>query len=179
MITIKNLSKSFEHIQALNDVSFMVEKGSLCGLLGPNGAGKSTLFKILMGLLAPDDGEIELIGTHVTFGESEYKRQIGYAPETAILYEYLTGHEFLQFIATAKQLPPALREEQIQHWLAFFDLTAKANELIKGYSHGMRRKISLSAALLGAPAILLFDEATNFGYNPIETQRLIKMFFAK
>jgi ABC-2 type transport system ATP-binding protein len=171
MITIENLSKSFEHVQALKDVSFIVEKGTLCGLLGPNGAGKSTLFKIMMGLLAPDAGEIELAGARVAFGESEYKRPIGYAPETAILYEYLTGLEFLRFIAAAKQLPPALREEQIQHWLAFFDLTAKANELIKSYSHGMRRKISLSAALLGAPAILLLDEATN-GLDPESSFRL-------
>lgn len=171
MITIKNLHKNFKQVQALNNVSFTVERGSLCGLLGPNGAGKSTLFKILMGLLNPDAGEIELIGKGVTFGESEYKRQIGYAPETAILYEYLTGLEFLRFIAAAKQLPPAAREEQIQHWLAFFDLTTKANELIKGYSHGMRRKISLSAALLGAPDILLLDEATN-GLDPESSFRL-------
>jgi ABC-2 type transport system ATP-binding protein len=171
MVTIKNLSKTFERVQALRDVSFTVEKGKLCGLLGPNGAGKSTLFKIMMGLLESDAGEIELAGARATFGESEYKRQIGYAPETAILYEYLTGLEFLRFIAAAKQLPPAAREEQIQHWLAFFDLTAKANELIKGYSHGMRRKVSLSAAFLGAPDILLLDEATN-GLDPESSFRL-------
>ncbi len=171
MITVKNLGKAFEHIQALKDVSFVVEKGKLCGLLGPNGAGKSTLFKIMMGLLEPDAGEIELAGARVRFGESDYKRKIGHAPETAILYEYLTGHEFLNFIAAAKQISAAKRAEEIQHWLAFFDLTAKANELIINYSHGMRRKISLSAALLGAPEILLLDEATN-GLDPESSFRL-------
>lgn len=171
MITVKNLSKAFEHIQALNDVSFTVEKGALCGLLGPNGAGKSTLFKIMMGLLAPDSGKIALAGKRVAFGESDYKCKIGYAPETAILYEYLTAREFLNFIAAAKEIEAAKRVEEIQYWLAFFDLTAKAEELIINYSHGMRRKISLSAAFLGAPEILLLDEATN-GLDPESSFRL-------
>jgi len=165
MFLIKNLSKTFGSVQALRDVSFVVEKGALCGLLGPNGAGKSTLFKIIMGLLAPDVGEISLAKERIVFGKTEYKRKIGYAPEAPIFYEYLTGLGFLRFIATAKGVPPETREPQIQHWLAFFDLTEKAGELIKGYSHGMRRKISLSAAMIGAPEILLLDEATN-GLDP-------------
>jgi ABC-2 type transport system ATP-binding protein len=165
MLLIKNLSKTFETIQALREVSFFIEKGALCGLLGPNGAGKSTLFKIIMGLLAPDAGEVVLAEEQIVFGATEYKRKIGYAPEAPIFYEYLTGLEFLHFIATAKGIPRATREPQIQSWLAFFDLTEKAGELIKGYSHGMRRKISLSAAMIGAPEILLLDEATN-GLDP-------------
>jgi len=165
MIKIKNLSKTFESVQALHDVSFSVEKGALCGLLGPNGAGKSTLFKIIMRLLAPEAGEITLAGERMVFGATEYKRKIGYAPEAPIFYEYLTSLEFLRFIATAKGLHPETREQQIQHWLAFFDLTEKAGDLITGYSHGMRRKISLSAAMIGVPEILLLDEATN-GLDP-------------
>jgi len=165
MLLIKSLSKTFEAVQALRDVSFSVEKGALCGLLGPNGAGKSTLFKIIMGLLAPDAGEIMLAEERMVFGETAYKRKIGYAPEAPIFYEYLTGLEFLRFIATAKGLHPETREPQIQHWLTFFDLTEKGGELIKGYSHGMRRKISISAAMIGTPEILLLDEATN-GLDP-------------
>lgn len=164
-IVLKNISKSFEHIHAVRDVSFSVENGTLCGLLGPNGAGKSTLFKMMMGLLEPDSGEITLAGKVVTFGEVEYKRKIGYAPESAILYEYLTGMEFLAFIAAAKEIPKGMRQEQIDYWLSFFDLSTKAGELIINYSHGMRRKLSLSAALLGEPEILLLDEATN-GLDP-------------
>jgi len=170
-IELKNISKSFEHIHAVRDVSFSVEKGVLCGLLGPNGAGKSTLFKMMMGLLEPDNGEITLNGKAVTFGEVEYKRRIGYAPESAILYEYLTGLEFLAFIAAAKEIPKGMRKEQIDHWLAFFDLTEKGGELIINYSHGMRRKLSLSAALLGDPEILLLDEATN-GLDPESSFKL-------
>lgn len=165
MLSIKNLSKTFDAVPALREVSFAVAKGELCGLLGPNGAGKSTLFKIIMGLLAPDSGEIQLAGQQIIFGETEYKRHAGYAPEAPVLYDYLTGSEFLHFIAAAKGIAPKVREQQIQHWLAFFDLTGKAAELMKSYSHGMRRKTSLAAALLGAPDILLLDEATN-GLDP-------------
>jgi ABC-2 type transport system ATP-binding protein len=170
-IEITSLCKSFEKVQAVRDASFSVEKGELCGLLGPNGAGKSTLFKMLVGLLQPDAGEITLDGNVATFGEVEHKRVIGYAPETALLYEYLTAVEFLGFIAAAKEIPKALRKDQIDHWLSFFELTEKAADLVLGYSQGMRRKLSLSAALLGAPRILLLDEATN-GLDPESSYRL-------
>ena len=165
MIRIKNLSKSFAQLQALNDVSFSIERGVLCGLLGPNGAGKSTLFKIIMGLLAPDTGTIALANESIVFGATAYKRKIGYAPEAPSLYEYLTGREFLNFIAAAKEIARSTREQEIQHWLNFFDLTEKAGELITGFSQGMRRKISLAAAMLGNPEILFLDEATN-GLDP-------------
>jgi len=171
LITVNSLHKSFATIHAVRDVSFFVEKGVLCGLLGPNGAGKSTLFKMMMGLLEPDSGEIALDDKVVTFGEVEFKRKIGYAPESAILYEYLTGMEFLAFIAAAKEIPKGMRQEQIDHWLSFFDLTEKAGELIINYSHGMRRKLSLCAALLGEPEILLLDEATN-GLDPESSFKL-------
>lgn len=171
VIAIYELSKRFEQVQALDRVSFTLAQGELCGLLGANGAGKSTLFKTLMGLLQADSGNIVIADKPINFGEVEYKRQIGYSPESPVFYEYLTGLEFLNFIAAAKQLPTSRQqratglEEQIQHWLTFFDLSTKTHELIKNYSHGMRRKLSLIAALLGAPQLLLLDEATN-GLDP-------------
>lgn len=163
MIAIHNLSKRFEHVQALQEVSFAVAQGELCGLLGANGAGKSTLFKTAMGLLQADRGELVIAGLPITFGEVEYKRLIGYSPESPVFYEYLTGAEFLHFIAAAKHVANAA--QQIEHWLSFFDLSAKAQELVRNYSQGMRRKLSLIAALLGAPQLLLLDEATN-GLDP-------------
>ncbi len=164
MLTIQNLSKSFGHVQALHGVNITVARGELCGLLGANGAGKSTLFKTVMSLIEADSGEIMLAGNPIRFGEAEYKRQIGYSPESPVFYEYLTGMEFLQFIFAAKQAQsPAT--ERIESWFSFFDLSAKAHELIKNYSQGMRRKLSLIAALLGEPQMLLLDEATN-GLDP-------------
>lgn len=188
MIAIHNLCKRFDQVQALQRASFSVLKGDLCGLLGPNGAGKSTLFKIVMGMLAADEGEIVVAEEKITFGEIEYKRRLGYSPESPVFYEYLTGAEFLEFIAAAKETAKSKkqiangkrqttdnnRRREIEKWLAFFDLTAKAGELIINYSHGMRRKISLCAALLGEPDILLLDEATN-GLDP-ETSFRFKEF---
>lgn len=171
MLTVKDLEKSFQQVRALQRVTLTVPRGELCGLLGRNGAGKSTLFKIVMGLLAADAGEIAIAGETIHFGEVEYKRRLGYAPETPVFYEYLTGHEFLHFIAAAKAVAPAQRPAEIAKWLAFFELEGKAGELLVHYSHGMRRKISLCAALLGAPAILLLDEATN-GLDPESSFRL-------
>lgn len=171
MVIIQNLSKSFQYVQALQNVTLAVRQGELCGLLGPNGAGKSTLFKIVMGLLAPEAGEIFIAGEQIHFGEVEYKRRIGFAPESPILYEYLTGREFLNFIAAAKHLAREARADDIAEWLELFDLAPKADELILEYSHGMRRKISLCAALLGQPDILLLDEATN-GLDPESSYRL-------
>lgn len=165
MIIVENICKSFDTVQALNDVSFSIEAGALCGLVGPNGAGKSTLFKLLMGLLELDSGQIKIAGVTINFGETGYKSRIGYAPEAPILYDYLTGVGFLHFIAAAKRLPEKLKKSEIKKWIDFFDLSSKAGELIKNYSHGMRRKMSLCAALIGSPDILLLDEATN-GLDP-------------
>jgi ABC-2 type transport system ATP-binding protein len=165
MITVENINKSFGAVQALNNVSFSIETGTLCGLVGPNGAGKSTLFKLVMGLLELDSGRIKIADETIHFGDTTYKRKIGYAPEIPILYDYLTGAEFLHFVAAAKRITKEIQENEIHKWMNFFDLSSKAGELIKNYSHGMRRKISLCATLIGFPDILLLDEATN-GLDP-------------
>lgn len=171
MISIQNLNKTYENIRALNNVSFEVAPGTLCGLLGPNGAGKSTLFKILMGLLLPDSGRIRIQDQEIQFGETRYKQLIGYVPENPILYDYLTGSEFLKFAAAAKHLSGETADQEIRHWLTFFQIEKKADELITNYSNGMKRKLSLSTALLGRPPILLLDEATN-GLDPESSYHL-------
>lgn len=165
MVKIIKVNKSFGSVRALDQVSLSLEPGILCGLVGPNGAGKTTLFKILIGLLEADSGRIIIDGEEIKFGDTDFKSKIGYAPETPILYEYLTGYELLHFIAAAKRVADKERDDEIRKWLEFFDLTSKGNELIKNYSHGMRRKISLAAALIGEPPILFLDEATN-GLDP-------------
>ncbi len=165
MIVVENIRKSFDTVQALTNVSFSIETGVLCGLVGPNGAGKSTLFKLLMGLLELDSGRIKIANETINFGETSYKAKIGYAPEAPILYDYLTGIEFLHFVAAAKRIKENLKQSEIKKWIDFFDLFSKAGELIKNYSHGMRRKMSLCAALIGTPNLLFLDEATN-GLDP-------------
>ncbi len=114
MIAVRNLSKRFDQVQALQQVSFVIPKGELCGLLGPNGAGKTTLFKIIMGMLAADEGEIQVAEQKIAFVEIEYKRRLGYSPESPVFYEYLTGSEFLAFVAAAKGL--GQRAEGKEQW---------------------------------------------------------------
>jgi len=174
MIAVSQIKKTFDKVQALQGISFKVNPGELCGLLGPNGAGKSTLFKIIMGLLFPDQGTVIFEDKVLSSKDFSYKNDIGYAPETPVLYEYLTGAEFLQFIACAKQIPPGEQQKEIQRWFEFFRLQEKAGELITNYSHGMRRKLSLSAAIMGKPKLLLLDEATN-GLDP-ETSFYFKSY---
>lgn len=164
MIEINQISKTFDTVRAVDNVSFSVASATICGLLGQNGAGKTTLFKMLMGLIEPDAGQLRIANNPITITATAYKRKIGYVPEKPILYEYLTGLEYLQFVAAARGHSPNIAD-QIVHWLHFFNLEPKAGELIKHLSHGMRRKLSISAALLGNPEILLLDEATN-GLDP-------------
>lgn len=175
MIVVEDLQKYFGQVKAVDAVSFSVAKGELCGLLGPNGAGKSTLFKMLMGLLKADAGNFQIAKEPVAYGETAYKSKIGYAPENPVFYEYLTGLQFLNFIAAARAVPVEIRNSEIERWFDFFDLTPKANELIIHYSQGMRRKLSLSAAFLGEPEILILDEATN-GLDP-ESSFKVKKYF--
>ncbi|MFQ5629517.1 MAG: ABC transporter ATP-binding protein [bacterium] len=175
MIDVQNLQKYFGETRAVDAVSFSVKQGELCGLLGPNGAGKSTIFKMLMGLIKPDTGVFRIAGEMISYSETSYKSKIGYAPENPVFYEYLTGMQFLQFVTAAKAIPYKKRQADIDHWMAFFDLTAKTDELVNNYSQGMRRKLSLSAALLGEPKILILDEATN-GLDP-ESSFKIKKYF--
>lgn len=165
MLRVTDLTRYYDTLLALDRITFEVQAGTLCGLLGPNGSGKSTLFKLLTGLLEPDRGEIRMLDETIHFGDHRHKFHLGYAPEEPEFYEYLTGYEFLQFIAAAKGLRGASVEQAVRRWLDFFDMIPKADDLILNYSHGMRQKTSLSAALIGTPKILLLDEATN-GLDP-------------
>lgn len=171
MIALAGIEKSYGALRALAGVSFRLEPGTLCGLLGHNGAGKSTLFKILVGLVEPDAGTLEVLGRPTPFGEAEFKRAIGYVPESDLLDDYLTVREFLEFVAAVRALPAAGRAVDIARWLEFFDLGPKRDALLLECSHGMRRKVGLAAALLGRPRLLLLDEAMN-GLDPESRARL-------
>ncbi|MBN2011527.1 ABC transporter ATP-binding protein [candidate division KSB1 bacterium] len=174
MIQVSQLSKSYESIPALKSLSLDVPRGCLYGLVGPNGAGKSTLFKLMMGIIEPDEGIIQLDDKSIHFGDVSYKRSLGYAPELPLLYDYLTGDEFIRFVAASKVIGTDDSIEQMNHWTTFFGMESKMPELVKSYSQGMRRKLSLMAAVIGHPRILLLDEATN-GLDP-ESSYKFKQF---
>ena len=140
-------------------MSLTVNKGELFGLIGPNGAGKSTLLQCIIGLLNQDSGEIRIEHGSEDDGEN-IKSQIGYAPEEPVLYPYLTGREFLTFIAEIRKLPP-FSNIWMEEYFQEFGLTEKADELISDYSFGMKQKLSLAASMIFGPKILLLDEPTN------------------
>lgn len=171
MIEIRGLFRNYGFVEALKDVSFRLEPGTLCGLLGHNGAGKSTLFKSIAGLVEPDAGEILLDGRPLPFGDTERRRELAYVPENDLLDDYLTVRETLEFVAAVRGVPPAARGARIARWIEFFELGEKSRALVLECSQGMRRKVLLAAALLVEPRLLLLDEAMN-GLDPVARVRL-------
>ncbi|MBL8148396.1 MAG: ABC transporter ATP-binding protein [Blastocatellia bacterium] len=157
MIKIGEVVKRYNKITALNRVSLNIG-AEVVALLGANGAGKSTLLKLLLGLIEPDEGRVEVCGHEVKRHPITVRGLIGYLPENLVLYERLTGKEFLQFVAGIKGVTNSkVIDEELEH----FDLGAKKDLLIKQYSFGMKKRIGLIAALLADPQILILDEPLN------------------
>jgi ABC-2 type transport system ATP-binding protein len=164
-LEVEGVSKSYGPIRALAGVSFAVPRGQIVGLLGPNGAGKSTMMKSILGLLRPEGGRILLFGQDIQADPVAAKRQIGYVPESPALYEFLTGAEYLDFVADMYGLDPATRRERIPQFLTGLELAGHENSLISGYSQGMKQKVALIAALVHRPRLLVLDEPLN-GLDP-------------
>ena len=177
MISIANLSKSYDGVRALRNVTLEIPRGEFFGLIGANGAGKSTLLKSVIGLVKPDNGEIKIADYSSEEDLLSIKRLVGYAPEEPILYEYLTGREYLEFVGSLREMDHQVAANRIEELLSVYELSEKASQLIAEYSHGMRKKISLCAALLDQPQILLLDEPTN-GLDPESVFQLKKQLQA-
>jgi ABC-2 type transport system ATP-binding protein len=152
------LTKYYSAIPAVRGVSFSLRPGGVLGLLGPNGSGKSTTVSILAGLLEPSGGTVRLDGQDVREDLLAYKAQIGYVPEEAVLYTYLTGPEYLTLIGSLRGVPPATLRARIDGFMTLFALTDDIHAPLSAYSKGMRQKILISAALLHNPAIVILDE---------------------
>ncbi len=171
-LEVDHVSKSFGSTRALADVSFAVARGEIVGLLGPNGAGKSTTMKAILGLIHPDAGRIRVLGRDVLANPVATKLEIGYVPESPSVYEFLTGAEYLDFVADMYGLDPATRRERIQPFLDGLELAGHENSLISGYSQGMRQKVALISGLLHHPRLLVLDEPLN-GLDP-RSARVVK-----
>jgi ABC-2 type transport system ATP-binding protein len=143
---------------AVDGIDLSVPRGSLYGFVGPNGAGKSTTIKCLTGLLAPSAGSISLLGLDPARDPVAVKRQVGVVPEDLALFELLTAAETLAFVGQVHGLPAATIKARSAELLALMDLTEASGQLVADYSHGMRKKTSLAAALLPAPNLLFLDE---------------------
>jgi ABC-2 type transport system ATP-binding protein len=171
MIEFQGVVKHYNTLTALNNVTFTIG-AEVFGLLGANGAGKSTLLKLILGLLEPDAGRVLVNGKEVKTYSVGVRRLIGYLPENLLLYERLTGREFLAFVAGLKGLDRQKTAQQIATELETFTLAAKADLLIRQYSFGMKKRLGLIAALLGDPQILILDEPLN-GLD-VETIRQVR-----
>jgi ABC-2 type transport system ATP-binding protein len=159
MLSIKNLSVQYETKLAVNDVSLDVSDSKITGLIGPNGAGKSSLIKACVGLIDEYSGSIKYNGLDNRKNRHKVKQICGYAPEDTVLLPYLKGNEFLELICKLRQVADV--KQDMEAILDRMDLKESADDLIINYSHGMRKKISIAATLLGQPDFLIFDEALN------------------
>jgi len=159
LITINNISKSYNSKVAVDQLNLQINP-ELFVFLGPNGAGKTTTIKLLTGLLRPDAGHIQLNGHDIQIEPLAAKRQFGYAPETPALYEKLTPFEFVRLILAIYQIPTAIGVTRMEQLFDIFELNDHQNSLIEELSNGMKKKISLIAALVHQPKILILDEPT-------------------
>ena len=158
MIQLIELTKSFGQLVAVDHVNLHVEKGEIFGFLGPNGAGKTTTIKMLTGLLKPTSGRALIDGYDVVSHPMEAKRVIGFIPDQPFIYEKLTGVEFLKFIGSLFGMKKEDIQWRMSDLLDLFELDGWGEELIESYSHGMKQRLVMSAALLHNPKVIIVDE---------------------
>jgi ABC-2 type transport system ATP-binding protein len=158
MLELQSLFRSYRGIPAVQDVSFKVSAGEIVGFLGPNGAGKSTTVKMITGLLRPNDGRVLFEGHDVHQDMAAFRSTIGYVPEEAHLYNYLSALEYLQLVGRLRGLSETLIESKALGLLKLLDLESWQHSPVSSYSKGMRQRVLIAAALLHDPKLLIFDE---------------------
>lgn len=175
MVEVKNLTKSYGNIKAVDDISFTVERGEILGFLGPNGAGKSTTMNMITGYISSTSGTVTVDGSEILENPKETKRKIGYLPEIPPLYVDMTVKAYLGFMFDLKKvkLPKKEHIEQVMRLVKIDDVQ---NRIIKNLSKGYKQRVGFAQALLGNPPVLILDEPT-VGLDPmqiIEIRNLIK-----
>ncbi len=175
MIEFKNVSKTYNgNVKALDNLNFTVGKGELVGFIGPNGSGKTTTIKLLSGVLVPDKGTITVNGFNISKEPLKAKASIGYIPDNPDIFLRLKGIEFLNFIGDVYKVPVDDRKKTIDELAERFELTSALNSQILSYSHGMRQKLMVIAALLHKPEVWILDEPMT-GLDPKSAFELKQM----
>lgn len=161
-IQIRELRKVYGNKAAVDGLNLEVPRGCFFGFLGPNGAGKTTTIKMLMGLTPPTSGEISMLGIPLSDAAPEQMNTIraatGLVPDESLLFDHLTGHEFIEFVGRMYKLPRELARERARELLALFQLDGQPRKLIAEYSKGMRKRCAMAAALIHRPQLFLMDE---------------------
>lgn len=160
-VELKEVTKRYNEIVAVNNMNLTINTGEIFALLGPNGSGKSTTLKMLLGLVQPTFGEITVLGLDVLKDPVGVKQQVGFVPESPNIYEFLTGIEYLDFIGDIYAIAASDKQQRITEYLKALQLEGREGDMINSYSDGMKKKISLISAFLHKPKLLILDEPLN------------------
>ncbi len=175
MIEIKKVTKTYNNkIKAIRDLSLDIPDGKIIGFIGLNGAGKTTLIKMMTGILKPDKGSIIINGLDIAENPIEVKQDIGYITDNPDMFLRLTGIEFINFISDIYNIDEKTRKERISYLTKEFELTEILDKPMQGYSHGMRQKMMVVAALVHEPSVWILDEPM-IGLDPRSAVALKKM----
>ncbi len=177
MLTLKNLTKNFDSLIAVDNINLHITKGELFGFLGPNGAGKTTTIKMIVGLLLPSSGNIFLDGIDVWKNPTEAKMKIGYIPDQPYLYDKLTGREYLYFSGGLYNLPKHIIKEKIDELSDILNIGNWIDKRTEEYSQGMKQRITIASAFLHNPELIVIDEPM-IGLDP-KTSYIVKKFFVE
>lgn len=173
IIHAQRITKHYRSVTAVQSVSLCAQSGQILALLGPNGAGKSSLIRILTGLITPDEGRLV-----VRHGEREHRyvpeQHLGYLPEDRGLYREKTLRQNLRYIGALRAMPKALRNERIEYWLSYFELTERADEPLSRLSKGNQQKVQLIATLLHDPKVIILDEPFS-GLDPVNQEQVLNL----
>jgi ABC-2 type transport system ATP-binding protein len=158
IIEVRNLKKYFETVKAVDGISFEVREGEIFGLLGPNGAGKTTTIKLLLGLLEPNDGQMNVLGFNPEKNDVQVKERIGYVSEEPLIFKSLTPQDLFNFIASIRELEESIVQKRAKEYLESLDALEYYDQTIATLSHGNKQKVQIIAAILHDPSILILDE---------------------
>ena len=158
MIEIKNVTKKYGDKVALKDINFTVEDGEIFAFIGHNGAGKTTLIKAIVGIHDFDEGEIKINGKSIKTDSVECKKELAYVPDNPELYESMKAIDFINFICDMYEVSQDVREKNIKKYAKMFEIEKNLNDTIDSFSHGMKQKVALIAALAHDPKVLIMDE---------------------
>jgi len=171
-VKLTSVSKRYGDITAVDYLDLEVKRGEIFGLLGPNGSGKSTTLKMILGLVKPDSGSVNVLGINVEDDPVAVKRKVGYVPESPRVYEFLTGLEFLDFAGDVYGMHIEEKKKRIEEFLKALDLEGREGDMISSYSEGMKQKVVIISAIMHRPELLLLDEPLS-GLDP-RSARIVK-----
>ncbi|MFH1108426.1 MAG: ABC transporter ATP-binding protein [Planctomycetota bacterium] len=176
-IVLAGVRKSYGRTVAVRNLSLEIPRGELFAFIGPNGAGKTTTIKMIVGLLRPDDGYVQVCGHPIGSNGLAAKARLAYVPDQPFIYDKLTGREFLYFVAEMFGIPTLQRDRKLEALIRRLDIGEFLDHLTESYSHGMKQKVVLAAAMLHEPAVLVIDEPM-VGLDP-RTVRSVKNLFTE